>query len=114
MTTNEPTATTPNPERPQGDGAVLSLAQDRLTRIHKLLGEVMSTAIAPDVLDLAMATAISQRVVPHGPPVWLLLEGPPSGGKTTIVNLLKGLEKPDPLAVFVSKFTIRSLTRGLT
>lgn len=104
---------TPDPERPRGDGVSSSLAQDRLTRIHNLLGDVMSTATAPDVLELAMATAISQRVVPHGPPVWLLLEGPASGGKTTLANLLKGLdEKPDPLAVFVPKFTFGSLTGG--
>ncbi len=60
-----------------------------------------------------MATAISQRVVPDGAPVWLLLEGQPSSGKTSMVNLLKGLsEKPDPLAVFVPKITIGSLTSG--
>src|SRR5215470_5097989 len=86
---------------------------DRLARIRRRVGELFAGPIIPDLLELAMATAISTRVVPHGPPVWLLCEGPPSRGKTAAVDLLKATaEGGDRLTVFAPKITLGSLTSG--
>src|SRR2546422_129679 len=84
-----------------------------LEQIRTLTGELFSGSAFPDMIELAMATAISQRVVPDGPPVWLFFEGPPSSGKTSIVNMLKGLSTaPDPVTVFVPRITLGSMTSG--
>src|SRR5438094_6774855 len=85
---------------------------ERLADIHTRICELFSGPAFPDLIDLAMATAISQRVLPHGPPVWLLFEGPASSGKTSVVNLLRGLSAKPALTVFAPKVTHGSLTSG--
>jgi hypothetical protein len=88
-------------------------ASERLGRIRTQVAELFAGPVIPDLLELAMATAISPRVVPHGPPVWLLCEGPPSRGKTAAVDLLKATaDGADRLTVFAPKITLGSLTSG--
>jgi len=107
-----PTSTVPVVESPAEPIPTESPA-DRLARIRTLVAEVFAGPVIPDLLELAMATAISPRVVPHGPPVWLLFEGPPSRGKTAAVDLLKATaEGADRLTVFAPKITLGSLTSG--
>jgi hypothetical protein len=85
----------------------------RLARIQTRVAELFAGPVIPDVLELAMATAISSRAVPHGPPVWLLCEGPPSRGKTAAVDLLKATaDGAERLTVFAPKITLGSLTSG--
>jgi len=86
---------------------------ERLAAIHALLAELFSGPVIPELVELVMAGAISQRVVPHGPPLWLLLEGAASSGKTSAVNLLKPTAKePGRLSVFATRVTLGSLSGG--
>lgn len=68
-----------------------STATDRLLKIHALLDEVTSSPWSHDILELAMATALSLRISQQDETalVWLLIVGPPSSDKTFAVLLLK-------------------------
>jgi hypothetical protein len=67
------------------------LAQ-RLGRMREVYKELTSSPEALDCLTLVMAIATSRSTPDADPtiPLWLLLVGPPSTGKTTTVNFLLG------------------------
>jgi len=63
----------------------------RLLRIHALQDELSSSPYSHDIIELAIATVISLPLSQQGETalVWLLIVGPPSGDKTSVVLLLK-------------------------
>lgn len=63
----------------------------RLTEIHATLETLTSSPYSHDVVELALATATSLPLGggEHPCPVWLLIAGVPSSGKTESVLLLK-------------------------
>jgi hypothetical protein len=96
---------------PASDPAPKPAAQ-RLATIHARLDGVLSASSSRDVLELAMATAISQRVTARAtPPVWLLLVGPPSVGKTAGADLLRETEAAK-LTIFVNSMSREALASG--
>lgn len=69
----------------------MSAVSARLAAIHQTLGLLTSSPYSHDVLELALATATSLPLhgTEHPAPVWLLIAGAPSSGKTEAVLLLK-------------------------
>lgn len=63
----------------------------RLSEIHAILETLTSSSYSHDVVELALATATSLPLGggEHPSPVWLLITGAPSSGKTEAVLLLK-------------------------
>lgn len=63
----------------------------RLSDIHATLETLTSSPYSHDVVELALATATSLPLggSEHPSPVWLLIAGAPSSGKTEAVLLLK-------------------------
>jgi uncharacterized protein YlzI (FlbEa/FlbD family) len=64
---------------------------ERLVQIHNTLGSLTSSPYSHDVVELALATATSLPLYgkEHPAPIWLLIAGAPSSGKTEAVLLLK-------------------------
>src|SRR6266571_2221935 len=63
---------------------------ERLEKIRARLREVVSSPFAADMLEMAMAVAVSPRLAsPDAPAPWLLFVAPPSLGKTATVELLR-------------------------
>jgi hypothetical protein len=77
----------------EGLGVNKSLER-RLQKIHKLLGGVTSSPHIHDLVEVVIATATSLPLCrsDHAAPLWLLVEGNPSSGKTDAVFTLKGVE----------------------
>jgi hypothetical protein len=67
---------------------------DQYRQIHALENELYATPAQHAMLDLAMAVASSVEVsiVNGWPVVWLMFSGPPSCGKTSTVELLRGCQ----------------------
>src|SRR5262245_44404322 len=67
---------------------------DQYHQIHALEHELYATPAQHAMLDVAMAVASSVEVsiVNGWPVVWLLFSGPPSCGKTSTVELLRGCD----------------------
>jgi len=102
------TTTTTTNDKPS-----MTAASTQLAQIHEHVSALFAGAVIPDMIELAMATAISPRVVPDGPPVWLLLEGSASNGKTEAAETLRDTAAwTDALTVFVEKVSYASLTQG--
>jgi hypothetical protein len=61
-------------------------------QIHTLENELPATPFQHAMLDLAMAVAssVDLSIVNGWPVVWLMFSGPPSCGKTSTVELLRG------------------------
>jgi hypothetical protein len=81
-----------------------------LAEAHALQTQISSSTYSHDVLELAIATAISFRLSHHTgtSPVWLLTVGAPSGDKTnTIGNLRKA-----PSVMFIDSLTENGLASG--
>lgn len=68
-------------------------AANRLISIHEALGKMTSSPHAHDLIELVLATATSLPLcqVDHAAPIWLMVEGNPSSGKTEAVFTLKGV-----------------------
>src|SRR6185295_973495 len=66
-------------------------AMNQLLEIHKALASLTSSPYAHDVVELALATATSLPLYTkeHPAPIWLLIAGAPSSGKTEAVLLLR-------------------------
>lgn len=64
---------------------------ERLIQIHTTLANLTSSPFSHDVIELALATATSLPLYAkeHPAPIWLLIAGAPSSGKTEAVLLLK-------------------------
>ena len=66
-------------------------AKEQLLQIHKALASLTSSPYAHDVVELALATSTSLPLYTkeHPAPIWLLIAGAPSSGKTEAVLLLR-------------------------
>jgi hypothetical protein len=82
----------------------------RLKEIHTILDSLTSSPYSHDVIELALATATSLPVCgqEHPAPVWLLIAGAPSSGKTEGVLLLKGA----PNVIYLDAMTENSFVSG--
>jgi hypothetical protein len=69
----------------------MNATAERLSMIHTVLNTLTSSPYSHDVLELALATATSLSLggKEHPAPIWLLIAGAPSSGKTEAVLLLK-------------------------
>src|SRR5947208_1602456 len=83
---------------------------ERIALIHKRHASVLNAPWGRDLIDLAMATAISPSlaIAETTSPIWLNLVGPSSTGKTSTVELLRG----SPLVKPVSRLTGEALASG--
>src|SRR5829696_3429780 len=79
-------------------------------QLNDLLGNYDELLYLPNKTPVlaALATVAAQNI--PGPPVWALLVGPPSSGKTEIIDSLRLIEG----AVSVSSLTKASLLSGRT
>jgi hypothetical protein len=82
----------------------------RLALIHHLLGQTTSSPYSHDMVELALATATSLPLcrADHACPVWLMVAGNPSAGKTEGIFSLKGV----PVVYFVDTLTENGFLRG--
>ncbi len=94
---------------PSGDPSVNRRAK-RLLDIHTTLDQISSSPCSHDVMEVALATATSLPLcsTEHPIPVWLLIVGDPSSGKTDGVNALKD----SPRVFFLDTMTDNSLASG--
>ncbi len=83
---------------------------DRLLKIHALLEDLTSSPWSHDVLELAIATAISLLISERDRSawVWLLIVGPPSGDKTAVVLHLRS----SPRVLYIDTLTENALSSG--
>lgn len=81
----------------------------QLSKIHTLLDELTSSPWIHDVIELAMAAAISTPIADLDDTalLWLLIEGNPSGGKTRAVSSIRG-----PKVIRVDNLTENALASG--
>lgn len=88
----------------------VSSTANRLLRIHALLDELTSSPSSHDIVELAMATAISPAISGQdlSAQVWLIVVGPPSGDKTTMVLTLRDWLS----ALFIDNLTENALASG--
>ena len=86
-------------------------AAQRLARIHTILDTLRSSPASHDLIDLAMASAVSVGISTEedSPLVWLLVVGPPSSGKTDAVFALR----QDPAVKFLDTLTPEAFVSGL-
>src|SRR5437773_10963863 len=85
---------------------------ERLTTIHALLTEVVSSPFAADMLEISIAVAISPRLAsPDAPPSWLIFVAPPSLGKTATVHLLRDTQDQG-LAMLLTTASRAALATG--
>jgi hypothetical protein len=82
----------------------------RLAQIHDALGRFCSSPHVHDVIELVLAVTVSQRfyVGDHPCPLWLMIVGNPSSGKTDSVLGLKG----SPYTYFLDSITANSFLSG--
>ncbi|MDK2742420.1 MAG: hypothetical protein NDI90_05855 [Nitrospira sp. BO4] len=83
---------------------------ERLKEIHTILNSLTSSPYSHDVIELALATATSLPICAgeHPAPIWLLIAGAPSSGKTEGVLLLKGA----PNVTYLDAMTENSFVSG--
>jgi len=102
--------TTRNASGQSLDDRVYPTVAGRLAQMHALQEELTSSPHSHDVLELALATAISPAVPNRDTtaPIWLLIVGVPSSDKTATVLLLK-----DSLSTYyLDTFTPSSFASG--
>ncbi|WP_447985588.1 hypothetical protein [Nitrospira sp. Nam74] len=82
----------------------------RLSQIHHLLGQTTSSPYSHDMVELGLATATSLPLCrqEHACPVWIMIAGNPSSGKTEGIFALKGV----PGVYFVDTMTENSFLSG--
>jgi hypothetical protein len=101
----------PAPLQPNGVPELDSLRMsDRLVQIHETLGRFCSSPHIHDVIELVLAVTVSRRftIGTHPCPLWLLVVGGPSSGKTDSIMPLKGHES----VYFVDNVTENSFLSG--
>jgi hypothetical protein len=83
---------------------------ERLVQIHDALGRFCSSPHVHDVIELVLAVTVSQRfyVGDHPCPLWLMVVGNPSSGKT---DSMLGL-KESPYIYFLDSITANSFLSG--
>jgi hypothetical protein len=88
----------------------LNTTAARLLEIHTTLADLTSSPYSHDVIELALATATSLPLceADHACPVWLMIAGNPSAGKTETVLVLKDLEN----VYFLDAMTENSFLSG--
>lgn len=73
--------------------------------VHEDIGRYQ-LILDQEALDIVLSVAVANFL--PGDPVWLLLVGPPGGGKTELLNMFSASDKAMP----ISKFTKRTLLTG--
>ena len=97
--------------QPNGISELDSLGMsERLMQIHETLGRFFSSPHIHDVIELVLAETVSRKftIGTHPCPLWLLVVGGPSSGKTDSIMPLKGHES----VYFVDNVTENSFLSG--